>query len=138
MSPLSLRPLPSYGLGFPAPVLVLAEISAPLRSDSVCLPSLGGSALPCDLSFLMDLTRVANVKFVRLFSCRVGGSDDFQVPCILPLETEACLIFVFDRACVAGGEGGSTIIVNTAICVSDPLPPVDQVPSGSTVIRNAY
>lgn len=86
----------------------------------------------------MDLTRVANVKFVRLFSCRVGGSDDFQVPCILPLETEACLIFVFDRACVAGGEGGSTIIVNTAICVSDPLPPVDQVLSGSTVIRNAY
>lgn len=103
MSPLSLRPLPSYGLGFPAPVLVLAEISAPLRSDSVCLPSLGGSALPCDLSFLMDLTRVANVKFVRLFSCRVGGSDDFQVPCILPLETEACLIFVFDRVCVGAG-----------------------------------
>lgn len=66
-------------------------------SASLSLQSVG---LFCDLRFLMKLRRAAGFKFVQLFSCCVGRSDDFQVPYILDWKLKSLYKFCFLILCV--------------------------------------
>lgn len=48
---------------------------------SVCLASLGGSGLPCDLGCLMDVGRAVDVYFVPLSPRWVGVTASKLLPC---------------------------------------------------------
>ena len=64
--------------------LVSMEAFALVSCDSLYLPvmlsSLGASDLPCDLTSIMDLRKVANFSVCSAFYLLLGWSGDFQAP----------------------------------------------------------